>query len=100
MVNHDGTGNKSIYEGRFMNENYTFRHEGPGYLSMAAKDEFNNGSQFFVTTEAAPFLDYKHVVFGYVREGMDVIEEIESFGSESGRVDSRIIVDDCGVLKE
>ena len=67
---------------------------------MANSGVDTNGSQFFITTEAAPFLDYKHVVFGRVTDGMDLVEEIESYGTKDGETQADIVIEDCGVLSE
>ena len=67
---------------------------------MANTGPDTNGSQFFVTTESAPFLDFKHVVFGRVSEGMEVVEAIEQEGQTNGTPRNKIIIEDCGVLHE
>ena len=59
-----------------------------------------NGSQFFICTTKTPHLDHKHVVFGVVEKGWNIVKEIESYGSRSGNPSARIIISDCGVLED
>ncbi len=94
----NGTGGMSIYGGKFPDENFKLRHTGPGLLSMANSGPNTNGSQFFLTTVECPWLDGKHVVFGAVTAGMDVVKQIESLGSSSGRTSQNITIVDCGQL--
>ncbi len=94
----NGTGGKSIYGEKFADENFTLRHTEPGQLSMANAGPNTNGSQFFITTAVTAWLDGKHVVFGKVTDGMDLIRKIEGLGSGSGTPRSKVEIADCGQL--
>ncbi len=98
FTNHNGTGGKSIYGEKFADENFQLKHTGTGILSMANAGPNTNGSQFFITTAKTAWLDGKHVVFGQVTEGLDVVKKLEGYGSDSGRTSKKIIVADCGEL--
>ncbi|XP_061482731.1 E3 SUMO-protein ligase RanBP2-like isoform X2 [Rhineura floridana] len=98
ITRQDGTGGQSIYGDSFEDENFEIKHTGPGLLSMANCGRDTNNSQFFITLKKAEHLDFKHVVFGFVKDGMDVVKKIASFGSPKGVVSKRIVITDCGQI--
>jgi peptidylprolyl isomerase len=98
----DGTGGESIYGAKFADESFegkAGKHFGAGTLSMANAGKNTNGSQFFICTAATPHLDGKHVVFGQVISGYDVVRKMEAVGSRNGRPSARVTITDCGKVQ-
>ena len=100
FTNHNGTGGESIYGNKFNDENFIVRHTGPGLLSMANAGPNTNGSQFFITTVATAWLDGRHVVFGEVIEGIEIVKKVEAVGSSSGRPSKEVTIVESGELKD
>ncbi|KAG8457341.1 hypothetical protein KFE25_014070 [Diacronema lutheri] len=97
----NGTGGESIYGAKFPDETFAGvcgKHTGAGCLSMANAGPNTNGSQFFLCTAETPWLDGKHVVFGKVTEGLDVLKSMEKVGSQSGSTSTPVIISDCGQI--
>ena len=95
----NGTGGQSIYGAKFNDENFTLKHSEPGLLSMANAGPNTNGSQFFITTVPCPWLDGKHVVFGKLVDGWNVLKSIEKQGTANGAPKSKVTIVDCGQLE-
>ncbi|KAI6781129.1 putative CPR1-cyclophilin (peptidylprolyl isomerase) [Emericellopsis cladophorae] len=98
FTNHNGTGGKSIYGEKFADENFQLKHTKPGLLSMANAGPNTNGSQFFITTVVTSWLDGKHVVFGEVVNGMDIVKKVETFGTSSGKTKKKVTIDKSGTV--
>ncbi|XP_033087072.1 peptidyl-prolyl cis-trans isomerase A-like [Trachypithecus francoisi] len=95
---HNGAGSNSIYREKFDDENFILKHTGPGILSMANARPNTNGSRFFICTAKTEWLDGKYVVFGKMKEGMNIVEAMEHFGSRNGKTSKKITIADCGQL--
>ncbi|MBK1647806.1 peptidylprolyl isomerase [Rhabdochromatium marinum] len=98
FTNGNGTGGRSIYGAKFADENFDLKHSQAGLLSMANSGPNTNGSQFFITVAPTPWLDGRHVVFGEVTDGMDVVKAMEATGSRSGRTSAPVVLEDCRQL--
>lgn len=90
---------RSIYGDRFEDENFTLKHDKEGLLSMANAGPNTNGSQFFITTVVTSWLDGRHVVFGEVVKGMDVVRKIESQRTTDDRPVKDVLIAESGVYR-
>ena len=98
FVKNDGSSNECIYGPKFPDENFVVKHSEPGIVSCANSGRNSNGCQFFITLIKAPWLDGRHVAFGKVVEGMDIVEKIQGCGSSSGSPKQTVEISDCGEL--
>jgi len=94
----DGRGGESIYGMKFEDENFKLKHTKDMLLSMANAGPNTNGSQFFITFKETPWLDGRHVVFGEVLEGQDIVRKLEQIGTQSGSPKKTAIIVDSGEL--
>nr|XP_023026990.1 peptidyl-prolyl cis-trans isomerase-like [Leptinotarsa decemlineata] len=93
FINHQGTGGKSIHDNKYADENSTPKHTGPGVMSM--RNTPMDLNHFFITIIKTSWLDNKHIVFGAVVEGTDIVRKIEALGSQSEKTSKKIVVADC-----
>ena len=99
--NGNGTGGKSIYGDKFEDENFFYAHSREGLLSMANSGSNTNGSQFFITLKNTSWLDGKHVVFGKVINGFDVVKEVENVETDDqDKPKVSVVIEDCGEIKK
>ncbi|XP_041127452.1 ranBP2-like and GRIP domain-containing protein 4 isoform X3 [Polyodon spathula] len=98
ITKQDGTGGRSIYGDKFEDENFDVRHTGPGLLSMANSGRDTNNSQFFITLKKAEHLDFKHVAFGFVKDGMEVVKKMGTLGAKTGKPTKKIVIVNCGQI--
>jgi len=98
FTNFNGTGGESIYGNKFEDENFTFKHDKPFLLSMANAGPGTNGSQFFITTVPTPHLDNKHVVFGRVLKGSELVKQLENVEKAGEKPTKECKIEECGEL--
>ena len=94
----DGSGGESIYGDKFDDENFNLRHDKPYLLSMSNTGRNTNASQFFITFKETPWLNGRHVVFGEVIEGFEVVDTLEKLGSGNGKTSKLAVIFDSGLL--
>ena len=100
ITDNNGKGGVSIYGKTFPDENFIHKHKDPFMLSMANAGPNTNGSQFFITVAPTKWLDNKHVVFGKVVGGTDVVKAIEKLGSGNGKTSKEIKIYGAGEVYE
>ncbi|XP_018431144.1 PREDICTED: peptidyl-prolyl cis-trans isomerase-like 6 isoform X2 [Nanorana parkeri] len=93
-----GNGGESIFGGTFEDENYAVPHNKRGVLGMANKGRHTNGSQFYITLQATPYMDRKHVAFGQLVEGSDVLWKMEEIPAYNERPKLNCTILDCGIF--
>lgn len=98
FTNGNGTGGESIYGSKFSDENFKLKHQKEYLLSMANAGPNTNGSQFFITFIKTPWLDGRHVVFGEVLKGKEIVDMMEKVGSQSGRTSKKVVIADSGEI--
>ena len=100
FIANDGSRNESVYGPKFEDEKscLAVKHDQPGIVSMANSGRDSNGGQFFITLVRAPWLDGRHVAFGKVIEGMDIVDLIQAAGTSSGVPRQQILIADCGEI--
>jgi len=96
----NGTGGMSIYGRNFRDENLTLQHYKRGQLSMANSGPDTNGSQFFITFAATPWLNGHHVVFGEMVDGDSILSQIEAVGTREGKPKAEVKIIDCGIVQK
>ncbi|KAL7720359.1 Peptidyl-prolyl cis-trans isomerase [Entamoeba marina] len=94
----NGLGGESIYGNTFADENFDIQHDQPGIVSMVNDGVDSNNSQFFITFTNTPWLDGRHVAFGIVLKGFDVLRRIADVSNRSGQPTKPIVISDSGIL--
>eukprot|EP00466_Bigelowiella_natans_P008474 jgi/Bigna1/75487/fgenesh1_pg.35_\ len=112
IIQGDGSGSGSIYGSTFKDENFRIRcadmvclcwtvfisHNEAGILTMANTGRDTNAAQFMITLQPSSWLDLKHVAFGKVVDGLDILEKIAEKGSLNGEPTANIVISGCGEL--
>jgi len=98
ITNQDGTGGISIYGKTFKDENFNIKHDKLGMLSMANSGPDTNNSQFFITLKETPWLDGKHVVFGQIKSGLNLLKNFNNLEIKDDKPVNNIIISDCGLI--